>query len=562
MPPLLLWLHTQPRGGASKGHLELYRLVCLVTWGALLLGALGTTMGSAAGRRPLHFGPAGGSPTASMASTVVHGNARFTVLYPNLVRMEYSVDGSWIDSATMAIVNRLLPVPNYTVQSVNTTAIVIITEALKVTYDSGAAAGGFTSANLMIEMLHLQSGPNIWHPRQRQTGNLNGTYHSLDCYGSENGTSPVNNCMNTIYPGGEAQQVNGLSNRMMGGLLAREGWNLYADDASNGALQLHSPRQQPEERYAWSKLPPSTHQADWYFHAYGSDFRLALKQMATLAGPPGLPPRWALGVWWSREYKYSAATIKSEVIDGFGLHSIPLNVLVLDMDWHDEPLDKTCDAYGNYDWNRELFPDPDLFSKWLRSTNNSVGYPLRLSLNVHPDQGIHHCAHRYLEFAKLLGFNTSQNASIPCNLFNETWKDALFQVYLNANPLRDVDVWWTDWNGCNGWPGPQTPGIPAASDPHVNVPLMWSNYVFATERLASDKRPFTFSRFGGLYPESSPGVSGLGPHRYPMGFSGDTFMHEFTLDMQIRTTHTAANILFGSWSEYATAEHLVGNGWP
>ena len=238
---------------------------------------------------------------ASPASTVVHGNARFTILYPNLVRMEYSVDGSWIDSATMAIVNRLLPVPSYTVQSVNVTAITIVTEAMKVTYDSGTVAGGFTSANLNIKMLHLQSGNNLWRPGQRQTWNLNGTYHSLDCYGSENGTSPVNNCMNTIYPGGEAQQVNGWSNRMMGGLLARDGWNLYADDASNGALQIDSGARRGQ-RSAWYELPPTTHRADWYFHTYGSDFRLALKQMATLAGPPGLPPRWALGVWWSREY--------------------------------------------------------------------------------------------------------------------------------------------------------------------------------------------------------------------------------------------------------------------
>ena len=524
----------------------------------LFLLLLSASTGGAAGRPGMPI--QAGSPLAAPGSTVTHGNARFTLLYSGLVRLEYNTAGGssgWVDSATMAIVNRQLPVPNHTLKTLNATAIQIATDALIVTYDDGPAASGFDSSNLRIEMLRLPPGQGtLWVPGQQQHGNLNGTYHSLDCYGSENGTSPVNNCMDTIYPGGEAQQVQGWSNRMMGGLLARDGWNLYVDDAANGAL-LMPEMGQPGKR-SWYDLPPATSKADWYFHAYGSDFRLALKQMASLAGPPGLPPRWALGVWWSREWKYSAETIKSEVIDGFGEHEIPLNVLVLDMDWHDEPKDKQCDAYGNYDWNRQLFPDPDAFSRWLQSPNNSVGYPLRLSLNINPDQGIHHCEHRYEEFGKLLNFDTSKNASIPCNIFNESWTEALFHVYLNADPLQNVDVWWTDWNGCSGWPGPQTPGIKPPNDPHVNMPLLWSNYVFATERTAArGLRPFTFSRFGGLFPEAGPGagVGGLGSHRYPMGFSGDTFQHEFTLDVQIRTTHTAANILFGSWSHDIGAYH-------
>jgi hypothetical protein len=46
-----------------------------------------------------------------------------------------------------------------------------------------------------------------------------------------------------------------------------------------------------------------------------------------------------------------------------------------------------------------------------------------------------------------------------------------------------------------------------------------------------------FSRYGGL-----------GNHRYPHGFSGDTFQHEVSLYWQVKTTQTAANVLWGYWS--------------
>lgn len=47
-------------------------------------------------------------------------------------------------------------------------------------------------------------------------------------------------------------------------------------------------------------------------------------------------------------------------------------------------------------------------------------------------------------------------------------------------------------------------------------------------------RPLLLSRNGGM-----------GNQRYPVGFSGDTFQHEVTLDFEIQTTPMAANVLFG-----------------
>eukprot|EP00966_Prymnesium_polylepis_P219618 5080567-Prymnesium_polylepis.1 len=53
-------------------------------------------------------------PQASAAAVVTSGHARFTVLTPRLLRIEYSADGKFEDRPTLACVNRKLPVPYFT----------------------------------------------------------------------------------------------------------------------------------------------------------------------------------------------------------------------------------------------------------------------------------------------------------------------------------------------------------------------------------------------------------------------------------------------------------------
>ena len=55
------------------------------------------------------------NPVARPEAQVVAGNARFTVLTDRLVRMEWAEDGVFEDRATLAFVNRNLPVPKFTV---------------------------------------------------------------------------------------------------------------------------------------------------------------------------------------------------------------------------------------------------------------------------------------------------------------------------------------------------------------------------------------------------------------------------------------------------------------
>ena len=103
--------------------------------------------------------PVPDNPVADPKAVVVYGNARFTVLTPELIRMEWSADGKFEDHASLVFINRRLPVPKFEVnRSVSGSAVVIDTylqsplrDTLTLTYIP-TGDGRFTAENLSIEL--------------------------------------------------------------------------------------------------------------------------------------------------------------------------------------------------------------------------------------------------------------------------------------------------------------------------------------------------------------------------------------------------------------------------
>ena len=87
------------------------------------------------------------NPKACDKAVVVAGNARFTVLTPEMIRMEWSEDGKFEDRATLTIVNRALEVPKFSVEECDK-ALVITTDKVKLTYAKGEK---FSAENLKAE---------------------------------------------------------------------------------------------------------------------------------------------------------------------------------------------------------------------------------------------------------------------------------------------------------------------------------------------------------------------------------------------------------------------------
>ena len=104
-------------------------------------------------------------PKANEKAVVVAGNARFTVLTSQLIRMEWAEDGKFEDNATLTFVNRNLPVPEFTVEQ-NDAELVIKTADVTLTYVKGAK---FSAENLKAEFM-LNGEKQTWTYGKRMSG--------------------------------------------------------------------------------------------------------------------------------------------------------------------------------------------------------------------------------------------------------------------------------------------------------------------------------------------------------------------------------------------------------
>lgn len=80
----------------------------------------------------------------------------------------------------------------------------------------------------------------------------------------------------------------------------------------------------------------------------------AVRRYNLYFGGGALPPRWGLGFWHRVPKSYSADEVRAEAA-AFRERGIPCDVIGLEPGWHTRSYPVT------YEWNRELFPDPEQF---------------------------------------------------------------------------------------------------------------------------------------------------------------------------------------------------------
>lgn len=258
------------------------------------------------------------------------------------------------------------------------------------------------------------------------------------------------------------------------------------------------------------------------------DYRAALRAFSNVSGQTPMVPRYFLGNWWSRYYAYDEKSL-GDVVKGFETRGAPLSVVIIDMDWHLVDVKETsgpqCNGWTGYTWNKKLFPDPARFLKWLHSRG------LGTALNLHPADGVWRHEARYEEYAKFLGAveMAKRGEPIPFDLSDELSAAAYFKVLLHHHEeMGDYtkSFWWIDWQ--QG----------AQSKMEGVDPLFMLNHLHFIDLGRDDrKRPAVFSRF-----------AGLGSHRYPIGFSGDTWATWETLSFQVYMTASSANANYHWWS--------------
>ena len=258
---------------------------------------------------------------------------------------------------------------------------------------------------------------------------------------------------------------------------------------------------------------------DWYFMAYGHDYKAALKDYTLFAGRMPLPPRYAFGYWWSRYWMYSDHELR-ELCKNFENYNIPLDVLVIDMDWH--YTDKGRGSWTGWTWNKELFPDYRKLLKDLKADNG-----LRVTLNLHPAEGVRSYEEQYEAVARDNGVDPATKQEIPWISSKKSFIKSMFKNVLMPMNNAGIDFWWLDWQQ-----EPFDKEVKNLSN------TWWLNYIFFSQmERERQTRPLIYHRWGGL-----------GNHRYQVGFSGDTFISWASLDYQTYFNSTASNVLYGYWS--------------
>lgn len=133
------------------------------------------------------------NPKANDKAVVTCGNARFTVLTPEMIRIEYSDKAAFEDRATFTVVNRNLTVPQFTKKE-DSQYLYITTSALELKYRKGSDPRTVpaSSANLSV-VVKNHTGKTTWYPGKPDPLNLKGTCRTLDGLMGEGKRSEMEN---------------------------------------------------------------------------------------------------------------------------------------------------------------------------------------------------------------------------------------------------------------------------------------------------------------------------------------------------------------------------------
>ena len=410
---------------------------------------------------------------------------RFTVLTEEMIRLEYCEDGKFEDRATQCVIDRKFKVPEYQVIE-NEESLEIITDKIHLVYNKQK----FTDYGLSVQVRgNISVYHSIWHFGEEAT-DLRGTARTLD----------------------EADGAIELEH----GIISRFGYGILDDSRSLVITED-----------GWVE-PRKEDGIDIYFLGYGHEYEHCLKDYYHLTGKTPLLPRYALGNWWSRFYRYNDQEYKA-LMTRFEKEEIPFSVSVIDMDWHLVDIDpKYGSGWTGYTWNKELFPDPKEFMTWLHD------HGLKVTLNVHPAGGVQAHEEKYKEMAEAMGRDWEKEEPVNFDVTDQKFLKAYFEYLHHPNEEEGVDFWWLDWQqgGLSKIPGLD--------------PLWMLNHYHYLDSGRRGKRRLTFSRY-----------AGMGSHRYPVGFSGDTIISWESLAFQPYFTANASNVGYGWWS-HDIGGHMKG----
>ena len=290
--------------------------------------------------------------------------------------------------------------------------------------------------------------------------------------------------------------------------MSRDGWYLLDDSTT------------PLFTSDWVQSRPHIEgRTDWYFFAYGEDYYAALLALTAVGGRLPIPRKYVFGSWYSRYWPYTADEFK-EIVREYEQHDFPLDIIVMDVDWH-------WGEWTGYTWNTDLVPDGLGLIRWLHDQG------LRVTLNDHPVFGMQPYEEHYENFMRDMGEDPESRRVLAFDAGSKQYLETFLNWAHAPRETEGVDFWWLDWQQDH-----YTRSIPELTN------LFWLNEQYFSRSRRVNLRGLSFSRWGGW-----------GDHRHPIHFSGDAATGFDMLEFEVPFTATSANVGLYFWS-HDTGGHI------
>lgn len=406
------------------------------------------------------------------ANPLVFGKSRITLVTPTLVRVEYALDGKFIDAPTMFAYDRtaLLGKEEFTVTDLGENRYKIETNALTIDFLNNGYP--FGESNFKVHY-HSRRKEKVFTNRGIYNENLGASIPTLD---KLSGPVPLKD-----------------------GVLAKSGWYIV-DDEGNDLLENGWIRPRNMDR----------HIQDQYFFIYGDDYKAALRDLGAIGGRVPMTRRYIHGIWFSRYWDYSARDLLN-IVEEYDTAGFPLDNVVVDMGWHENDAVTGIGGSGKlswtgYDWNRNYFPDPEKFLSEMHSKGINV------ALNDHPHDGVRPSEECYSSFMEKMGI--PRDSILLFSPQDSVYMKYFFALTHDGINNQGVDFWWLDWQQNHIYP--TVPGCKTST-------LKWLNELYFRQSRKNGLRGCNFSRW-----------AGWGDHRHPVQFSGDAHITWPILEFEIK----------------------------
>lgn len=249
---------------------------------------------------------------------------------------------------------------------------------------------------------------------------------------------------------------------------------------------------------------------DIYLFIYGNHFDEALKSYFNLTGFPMLIPRYALGIWWNKNEKYSDEDIIN-INEEFNRHEMPLSVVLLN-NWSKADVVNKKIVSNGYQLNEEYFPNIKEFKEQLISKKLFLGTKLDLEHGVAPSEP------SYNEMKKDMILKETEN--VPINVYSDIVMSRFLKNVINPLDNLGIDFYLIDDKTTD------------------YTRLFLHNYYLFKDKERNDK-------IRGIVMSKNPGIAS---HRYSILYSGETLVSWKTLRMLPYFNSTNANIGLSWWS--------------